>query len=82
MANMTIFQYYGHFGHYWSTQYGHKYGQPMIDYECIGKTKISCENGFEKYARGKNWEPKQNFVGLEAIFNVFLGSESLKMGSL
>ena len=43
----------------------------MIDYECMGKTKIRCENGFEKYAKGKKWEPKQNFVSLEAIFNVF-----------
>ena len=44
--------------------------------------KISSENGFEKYATSKKWEPKQNFVGLEAIFNVFWGSESLKIGYL
>ena len=54
----------------------------MTYYEIIGKMEISSENGFKKYVSGKKWEPKQNFVGLKAIFNVFLGFESLKMGSL
>ena len=48
----------------------------------MGKMKISCENGFEKYPKGKKLEPKQNFVGLEAIFNVFWSSESMKIVSL
>ena len=82
MAKMAILFKNGHFGHYWPTQYGHKFGKLMTDHECMGKMKINGENGFEKYAMSKKWEPKQNFVGSEAIFNVFWSSESLKIDSL
>ena len=79
---MAILFENGHFGHYRLAQYGHKYGQLMTAYESIGNMKINGENGFEKCATSKKWEPKQIFVDSEAIFNVFWSSESLKIGSL
>ena len=51
----------------------------MTDYESMGEMKISRESGLEKYARGKKLEQKLNFVGLKAIFNVFITSAALTL---
>ena len=53
MAKMATILKNGHFGHYQPAQCSDEYGQPMTDYESIGKMEISSENGFEKNAMSK-----------------------------